>query len=58
MTGRLPRVRVESLLRHIAYAVRGCQQKGVALMTYKVFVDDNYHYMDKDKRYTHGEFAT
>jgi len=23
-------------------------------MIYKVFVDDNYHYMDKDKRYTHG----
>lgn len=27
-------------------------------MIYKVFVDDNYHYMDKDKRYTHGEFET
>jgi hypothetical protein len=27
-------------------------------MAYKVFVDDNYHYMDKDKRYTLGEFET
>jgi hypothetical protein len=27
-------------------------------MIYKVFVDDNYHYMDKDRRYTHGEFET
>ncbi len=27
-------------------------------MTYTVRVDDNYHYMDKDARYTHGEFAT
>jgi hypothetical protein len=27
-------------------------------MTYTVFVDDNYHYMDKDKRYKHGEFET
>jgi hypothetical protein len=32
--------------------------KGAALMTYTVIVDDNYHYMDKDKRYTHGEFET
>jgi hypothetical protein len=31
---------------------------GTDLVTYTVFVDDNYHYMDKDKRYTHGEFAT
>jgi hypothetical protein len=36
----------------------GAGKKGVALMTYRVFVDDNYHYMDKDKRYTHGEFKT
>ena len=27
-------------------------------MTYTVFVDDNYHYMDKDARYTHGQFDT
>ena len=27
-------------------------------MTYKVYVDDNYHYQDKDRRYTHGEFDT
>ncbi len=25
-------------------------------MTYKVMVDDNYDYMDPEKRYTHGEF--
>jgi hypothetical protein len=27
-------------------------------MTYTVFVDDNFHYMDKDERYAHGEFET
>jgi hypothetical protein len=27
-------------------------------MTYTVRVDDNFHYMDKDYRYTHGEYAT
>jgi len=27
-------------------------------MTFTVLVDDNYHYMDKNKRYTHGEFET
>ena len=27
-------------------------------MKYKVYVDDNYHYMDKDHRYTLGEFDT
>jgi hypothetical protein len=27
-------------------------------MTYKVMVDDNYDYMDEEKRYTHGEFET
>jgi hypothetical protein len=27
-------------------------------MIYKVLVDDNYHYMDKDARYAHGEFET
>jgi len=27
-------------------------------MTYTVRVDDNYHYMDADKRYTHGEYET
>ena len=27
-------------------------------MIYKVLVDDNYHYMDKEARYTHGEFET
>jgi hypothetical protein len=27
-------------------------------MTYKLIVDDNFHYMDKDERYTHGEFET
>ena len=27
-------------------------------MTYTVFIDDNYHYMDKDARYTNGEFET
>jgi hypothetical protein len=25
-------------------------------MTYTVRVDDNYHYMDADARYPHGEF--
>ena len=24
--------------------------------TYKVFVDDNFHYMDENERYAHGEF--
>jgi len=27
-------------------------------MSYKVFVDDNFHYMDKDERYFLGEFDT
>jgi hypothetical protein len=27
-------------------------------MKYKVMVDDNFHYMDEDERYTHGEFET
>lgn len=27
-------------------------------MPYTVMVDDNYHYMDKDERYKHGEFST
>ena len=27
-------------------------------MKYSVFVDDNYHYMDKEARTTHGEFET
>jgi hypothetical protein len=27
-------------------------------MTYKVFIDDNYHYMDESERITHGEFDT
>lgn len=26
-------------------------------MPYVVMVDDNFHYMDKDERYKHGEFA-
>ena len=26
--------------------------------SYQVFVDDNYHYMDEDERYKHGDFAT
>jgi hypothetical protein len=27
-------------------------------MTYKVFVDDNFHYMDESERYELGEFPT
>ena len=27
-------------------------------MTFKVLVDDNYHYMDESERYSAGEFAT
>jgi len=27
-------------------------------MTYKVFVDDNYHYMDEDHRYELGTYAS
>jgi hypothetical protein len=27
-------------------------------MTYTVRVDDNFHYRDPDKRYTHGEYET
>lgn len=27
-------------------------------MSYQVFVDDNYHYMDEDERYKLGDFAT
>lgn len=27
-------------------------------MTYKVMVDDNFHYMEEDERFTHGEFET
>ena len=29
-----------------------------ASYNYKVLVDDNFHYMDEGKRYTHGEFDT
>ena len=25
-------------------------------MTYQVFVDDNFHFMDQSERYLHGEF--
>ena len=25
---------------------------------FKVLVDDNFHYMDEDERYTHGEYGT
>lgn len=27
-------------------------------MNYTVHVDDNFHYMDKDERYTYGKFET
>ncbi|MGP8155613.1 MAG: hypothetical protein ACLQMT_01975 [Candidatus Acidiferrales bacterium] len=27
-------------------------------MTYKVMIDDNFHYMDEEERITHGEFET
>jgi hypothetical protein len=27
-------------------------------VTYKVFVDDNFHYLDESERYELGEFAT
>lgn len=27
-------------------------------MTYKVYVDDNYHYMDQDHRYELGTYAS
>lgn len=27
-------------------------------MTYQVFVDDNFHFMDESERYLHGEFET
>ncbi|NIR63564.1 MAG: hypothetical protein GWN55_04270, partial [Phycisphaerae bacterium] len=27
-------------------------------MTFKVFVDDNFHYQDKSERYELGEFET
>jgi hypothetical protein len=27
-------------------------------MTYKVFVDDNYHYMDESERHELGDFST
>jgi hypothetical protein len=27
-------------------------------MSYTVLVDDNFHYMDKDERYTLGEFES
>ena len=33
-------------------------EEGMSRMSYAVLVDDNYHYMDKDARYTHGEFET
>lgn len=26
--------------------------------SFQVFVDDNYHYMDEDERYRHGDFST
>ncbi len=27
-------------------------------MPFRVYVDDNYHYMDESERYLHGEFAS
>ena len=27
-------------------------------MTFRVLVDDNFHYMDESERYEHGSFAT
>jgi hypothetical protein len=27
-------------------------------MTYRVLVDDNFHFMDEDERYTHGEYES
>jgi len=27
-------------------------------MPYKVMIDDNFHYMDDDERYTHSTYAT
>ena len=27
-------------------------------MTYKIFVDDNFHYMDESERYEFGEYET
>ena len=27
-------------------------------MSYRVLVDDNYHYMDESERWTQGEYAT
>ena len=27
-------------------------------MTYRVLIDDNYHYMDESERITHGDFET
>ena len=27
-------------------------------MTYKVMIDDNFHYMEEDARITHGEYDT
>jgi len=36
----------------------GSLNQGGVPATYTVFVDDNYHYMDKEARYTHGEFET
>jgi hypothetical protein len=26
--------------------------------TYRVYVDDNFHYMDESERYAHGEFSS
>ena len=30
----------------------------MANMSYKVMIDDNFHYMDESERITHGEFET
>src|SRR5580700_9104705 len=30
----------------------------IAVLPFKVMVDDNFHYMDEDERYEHGTFAT
>ncbi len=29
-----------------------------SVVSYEVFVDDNFHYMDEDERYSSGEFQT
>lgn len=44
--------------RWLDHAADEIGNKGEPTMTYKVYVDDNFHYMDESERYELGDFPT